>query len=524
MSEDRGAVGAATLQGQTEAFIEKANQQKQLVGLFTVFRTNSPQLVVNVYPNACLERLVDVGDVYATLQGTMGSRYANDFNRFGRTWQVNVQADDRFRDGLEDVRRLKVRNKKGDMVPLGALLDVKEKSAPLVITRYNMYPAAAVNGNFAPGTSTGDGIALTEKLAEQTLPDRMSYEWTELTFLEKQARNTGAQVFALSVIAVFLILAALYESWAFPLAVILVVPVCVSCSLGAVWLTDPGSAVQTFAGLGLIPGLAEGSRPPAEWLPAADRALGGPWFFRAGYWIDETVVAAVNKRVLAAGIGKQDVNIFTQVGFVVLIGLACKNAILIVEFAKINRDKGEDLHTAVLDACKLRFRPIMMTSVAFMLGVLPLAVAKGAGAEMRQALGVAVFGGMLGVTAFGVILTPVFFALMDRFMQQVQAFRRLSWGSALVAVSELTFFTLSVPVMRLIAEFGIDALPWLIVVGFLTPLVLALFGLVVVAAADTARTSGGAVRASARAVRRVIGAARKLGAAVLKFRLRGGTK
>ena len=421
MIEDRGDVGAATLQGQTEAFIEKANAQKQLVGLFTVFKTNSPQLVVNVDTNACLERQVDVGDVYATLQGTMGSRYANDFNRFGRTWQVNVQAEDRFRDQLEDVRRLKVRNKKGNMVPLGALLEVKHQSGPLVITRYNMYPAAAVNGNISPGTSTGDGIALMEKLAEQQLPsDRMAYEWTELTFLEKQSRNTGALGFGISVAFVFLILAALYESWAFPLAVILVVPVCVSCSLGAVWLTDPSSMHQS---------LVEWNADPAipMWLKPSD------WGYATARWLDDNPIAAVNRWVLSTGIGKQDVNIFTQVGFVVLVGLACKNAILIVEFAKIARDRGEDLHTAILEACKLRFRPIMMTSIAFMLGVVPLAVARGAGAEMRQALGVAVLGGMLGVTAFGVILTPVFFAVVDRLTRT--AFAQHPWVQRLNAAS-----------------------------------------------------------------------------------------
>jgi multidrug efflux pump len=382
--------------------------------------------------NACVERGVAVGDVYATLQGTMGSQYSNDFNRFGRTWQVNVQADDRFRDQLDDVKRLKVRNSRGQMVPLGALLEVKERSGPLVITRYNTRPAAPVNGNVSPGTSTGDGIAVLERLADQKLPaGRMAYEWTELTFLEKQARNTGALVFGLSVAFVFLILAALYESWAFPLAVILVVPVCVSCSLGAVWITDPGSTVQQFASFDLIPVpdvkdptqfhfLGEGERPPKDWLPAVGpdgsvvKELGGPFWFRVGYWVDESVVLPVSKWVLSSGIGKQDVNIFTQVGFVVLVGLACKNAILIVEFAKMARDKGLDRRTAVLEACALRFRPIMMTSVAFMLGVLPLAMATGAGAEMRQALGVAVLGGMIGVTAFGIILTPVFFYLVDR--------------------------------------------------------------------------------------------------------------
>jgi multidrug efflux pump len=264
-----------------------------------------------------------------------------------------------------------------------------------------MYPAAAVNGNFSPGTSTGDGIALVEKLAETELPARMAYEWTELTFLEKQSRSTGGQVFLLSVAFVFLVLAALYESWAFPFAVMLVVPVCVACSLAAVWVTDPSSAAQSILDWNADPAIP-------RWLKPND------WALAAARWIDDSLVASLTRRSVANGIGKQDVNVFTQVGFVVLIGLACKNAILIVEFAKVARDSGTDLRTAILDACKLRYRPIMMTSVAFMLGVLPLALARGAGSEMRQAIGVAVLGGMLGVTIFGIFLTPVFFASVDR--------------------------------------------------------------------------------------------------------------
>ncbi|VTT96916.1 transporter : Transporter, hydrophobe/amphiphile efflux-1 (HAE1) family OS=Planctomyces limnophilus (strain ATCC 43296 / DSM 3776 / IFAM 1008 / 290) GN=Plim_2294 PE=4 SV=1: ACR_tran: ACR_tran [Gemmataceae bacterium] len=404
MIEDRGDVGPDILQGQTQNLVEQANRQPQLVGLFTVFKTNSPQIFLDVDPGACAARGLELSDVYATLQGTMGSRYANDFNQFGRTWQVNVQSDAPFRNELEDVKKLKVRNKTGGMVPLGTVLVVKERSGPLVITRYNMYPAAAVNGNIAPGTSTGDGIAVLEKLADRELPARMSYEWTELTFLEKMSRNTGALVFGLSVVFVFLVLAALYESWAFPFAVILVVPVCVACSLAAVWLTDPMSAAQTvtewnkwLGGLGA-----------PQWVMLND------WSLRQAAAVDAGPIAAASRWMAAAGVAKQDVNVFTQVGFVVLIGLACKNAILIVEFAKVARDGGADLRTAVLDACKLRYRPIMMTSVAFMLGVLPLAIAQGAGAEMRQAIGIAVLGGMLGVTVFGVVLTPVFFYVVDR--------------------------------------------------------------------------------------------------------------
>ncbi len=420
MIEDRGDVGPDALQGQTEAFIEKANQQKQVSGLFTVFKTNSPQLVLRVNPDACMARQVYVGDVYAALQGSMGSRYANDFNRFGRTWQVSVQADSDFRNQIEDARRIKVRNQKGEMVPLGAIVDVKEISGPPVITRYNMYPAASVNGNVSPGTSTGDGIALLEKLAQEQLPGRMAYEWTELTFLEKKSQNTGAMVFGLSVAFVFLILAALYESWAFPLAVILVVPVCVSCSLAAVWVTDPSSMTQSVLQWNADPAVPGILKP-------------GMWATSAAKWLDSGPIAWANRQILGTGIGKQDVNIFTQVGFVVLVGLACKNAILIVEFAKVARDRGEELRTAVLGACELRFRPIMMTSIAFMLGVLPLAAARGAGAEMRQALGIAVLGGMIGVTAFGVVLTPIFFAVVDRVTHGRVA--RHPWVAAAVGVS-----------------------------------------------------------------------------------------
>ena len=401
MIEDRGDAGTTILQEQADNFIRVANQQPQVVGLFTVFKTKSPQIYLDVDRMACATHGVDLGDVYSTLQGSMGSRYVNDFNRFGRTWQVNVQAEREYRDRLDDIRKLKVRNRHGEMVPLAAVVRVQERNAPLVISRYNMYPAAAVNGNVAPGTSTGDAIAMLERLADRELTRGvMAYEWTELTFLEKQSRNTGALVFAMSVAFVFLVLAALYESWAFPLAVILVVPVCVTFSLAGIWLTDPGSFAQSLVEWNADPAVPWWLKPNPWAAPVADRL--------------DSAAGEANRVVTAAGIRKQDVNVFTQVGFVVLIGLACKNAILIVEFAKVARDKGVELRQAVLDACQLRYRPIMMTSVAFMLGVLPLAIARGAGSEMRQAIGVAVLAGMFGVTLFGVVLTPVFFALVDR--------------------------------------------------------------------------------------------------------------
>ena len=347
MVEDIGDVGPRTLAGQTERVVAEGNKQPGLVGLFTVYRVNAPQLFVKVDPAACAAQKVDVRNVYATMQATLGSRYVNDFNLFGRTWQVNVQAEPKFRNDPKRIEQLQVKNLDGKLVPIGSVASVQEITGPLVQTRYNMRPAAAINGNVKPGVSSGEAIAIMNVLSERVLPTNMKTEWTELAFIEERTRDAGAGVFAIAVVVVFLCLAFLYESWALPFAVILVVPMCVSSALIGVYLA------------------------------------------------------------------KQDVNVFTQVGFVVLIGLACKNAILIVEYAKRRRDAGADRREAVLDACRLRLRPILMTSVAFILGVVPLMLATGAGAEMRQALGVAVFAGMLGVTLFGVFLTPVFFVLVD---------------------------------------------------------------------------------------------------------------
>ena len=349
MVEDRGDAGLAELQAHTDNLVEKGNDNKNRVqGLFTVYNANSPQLFADVDREKCLKAGVGLGDVFSTLQAYLGSLYVNDFNRFGRTWQVIIQADQNFRSEVDDVAKLRVRNAKGQMVPLGSLATVKMIGGPLVLTRYNMYPAASIQGNTAAGVSTGQAMDLMEAVARREFPRSMSFEWTEIAFIERMAANTGLVVFALSVVFVFLVLAALYESWSLPLAVILVVPMCVLSSLAGVW----------FA--------------------------------------------------------KMDINIFTQIGFVVLIGLASKNAILIVEFAKARRDEGVDRRAATLHACELRLRPIMMTSFAFILGVLPLVAAHGAGAEMRRTLGTAVFSGMLGVTFFGILLTPVFFFVIDR--------------------------------------------------------------------------------------------------------------
>jgi multidrug efflux pump len=349
MVEDRGDSGLVELQTHTDNLVEKGNEQKDKVtGLFTVYNANSPQLFADVDREKCLKEGVNLGDVFSTLQAYLGSLYVNDFNRFGRTWQVIVQADQTYRADVADVKKLRVRNSKGQMVPLGSLATVRLIGGPLVLTRYNMYPAASIQGNAATGVSTGQAIAAMEETARREFPRSMSFEWTEIAYIEKMAGDTGMIVFGLSVVFVFLVLAALYESWSLPLAVILVVPMCVLSSLAGVW------------------------------------------------------------------IAKLDINIFTQIGFVVLIGLASKNAILIVEFAKARREEGAERRKATLHACELRLRPIMMTSFAFILGVVPLVRAHGAGAEMRHTLGTAVFSGMLGVTLFGILLTPVFFYVIDR--------------------------------------------------------------------------------------------------------------
>jgi multidrug efflux pump len=318
-----------------------------LTGLSSVFRANVPQLYADINRTACMAKQVALRDLFDTLQIYLGSLYVNDFNRFGRTWQVIVQADASYRNRMEDIKKLKVRNLEGTMVPVGSLATIEERTGPLILTRYNMYPAAQINGSAAPGISSGQAIALMEQLAREELPPSMGYEWTELAYLELKAGNTAMKIFGMAVLFVFLVLAAQYESWSLPLAVILVVPMCL---------------------LGGIAGVSYTGR---------------------------------------------DVNIFTQIGFVVLVGLASKNAILIVEFAKMRREAGESRREATLDACRLRLRPIVMTSLAFILGVVPLIVGRGAGAEMRQTLGTTVFSGMIGVTVFGLLLTPVFFSVID---------------------------------------------------------------------------------------------------------------
>ncbi len=347
--EDRGNLGPAELQRAAGQVVAAGNGTPGLRGLFSSSRADTPWIYLDIERTKCTALGVAVSDVFDTLQYYVGSYYVNNFNEFGRTWQVNVQADARFRDRVRDLLELQVRNVRGEMIPLRTLVTARGTSGPVMVMRYNMYSAAEVTGNTAPGTSSGQAIGLMEAIADRELPRAMSYDWTGLAYFQLAVGSTALYVFALAVVFVFLVLAAQYESWKLPLAVILVVPMCLLCS-----------------------------------------------------------VAGVD----AAGM---DVTIFTQIGFVVLVGLASKNAILIVEFAKQRQEAGVPLRDAVLEACRLRLRPILMTSFAFILGVVPLVLARGAGAEMRQTLGVAVFSGMLGVTAFGILLTPVFYYVLQWF-------------------------------------------------------------------------------------------------------------
>ncbi len=345
--EDRTDVGLTNLQAQTEDLVAEGNANPSLTNLFSVFRANVPMLKVEPDPRACMEKGVNLRDFADTLQVYQGSLYVNDFNLFGRSWQVVVQAEHEFRDQVEDISKFKVRSSSGVMVPIGSLASIREVNGPLVLTRYNMYPAASITGAGKPGTSSRDAIELMEGIAKTALPSSMAFEWTEMAYLELMAGNTAMIIFALAVVMVFLVLAAQYESWSLPMAVILVVPMCLLSA------------------------------------------------------------------IVGVNLASMDINIFTQIGFVVLVGLASKNAILIVEFAKMKRESGESRRAATLEACRLRLRPIIMTSFAFILGVAPLMVAEGAGAEMRRTLGTAVFSGMVGVTLFGLLLTPVFFFAID---------------------------------------------------------------------------------------------------------------
>jgi len=346
--EDRGDNGLDALYGATQGLIGKAYQTPGLTGLFSSYTINTPQLQADVDRPKAKAQGVPLANVFETMQINLGSLYVNDFNRFGRTYQVIAQADAQFRHGPEDILRLKTRNAAGQLVPLGSLVKVRETYGPDRVMRYNGYPAAEINGAPAPGYSSGQAEALMEKLAAANLPKGMVLDWTELTFQKIIAGNTGIYIFPLSIFLVFLVLAAQYESFRLPFAVILIVPMALFSALVGLWLT------------------------------------------------------------------KGENNVFTQIGLIVLIGLAAKNAILIVEFAVKLREEGKGIVESAIEASRLRLRPILMTSIAFIAGVFPLVVSHGAGAEMRRAMGVAVFAGMIGVTFFGLFLTPVFYTVLEK--------------------------------------------------------------------------------------------------------------
>jgi multidrug efflux pump len=344
--EDRGALGYEALDRATQAFMAAAAKAPELGPSFTNYQINVPQLDVDLDRVKAKQLGVKVTDVFDTMQIYLGSLYVNDFNRFGRVFQVRAQADAPFRARAEDIGLLKTRNAAGEMVPLSSLVRVSQTYGPEMVVRYNGYTAADINGGPAPGYSSDQAKEAAERVAAETLPRGIKFEWTDLTYQQILAGNAGIWVFPISVLLVFLVLAAMYESLTLPLAVILIVPMSILAALGGVWLT------------------------------------------------------------------RGDNNIFTQIGLMVLVGLACKNAILIVEFARELEMQGRTAFDAAVEACRLRLRPILMTSIAFIMGVVPLVFSSGAGSEMRHAMGIAVFFGMLGVTLFGLFLTPVFYVAL----------------------------------------------------------------------------------------------------------------
>ncbi|HEY3744952.1 MAG TPA: efflux RND transporter permease subunit, partial [Gemmatimonadaceae bacterium] len=346
MIEDKAGLGDSTLYATTQALLGRSYQTPGLAGAFSSFQINVPQLFADVDRDKVKQLGIPLNNVFSTLQIYLGSQYVNDFNKFGRTYQVIAQADAPYRANADNIGQLKVRNVRGDMVPLGSVLTMKQSYGPDQVTHYNGYPAADISGSAAPGTSAGAAVQIMEGLANETLPNGIGYEWTELTYQQKLAGNTAILVFPLCILLVFLVLAAQYESWSLPLVIMLIVPMSLVSAIAGVWLT------------------------------------------------------------------RGDNNVFTQIGLLVLVGLACKNAILIVEFARDLERQGRDRFTAALEAARIRLRPILMTSFAFIAGVIPLIVASGAGAEMRRVMGIAVFSGMLGVTFLGLLFTPLFYVLV----------------------------------------------------------------------------------------------------------------
>jgi hydrophobe/amphiphile efflux-1 (HAE1) family protein len=332
----------------TQEFVAEANRTPGIANAFTTFSASTPQVYVDVDRDKAQMLKVPVTNIFEAMRVFMGSAYVNDFNMFGRTYRVTAQADGDYRLDEESVSKIRVQSAEGHMVPLGSLVTFREIAGPERVPRYNLFPSAEVNGTARPGVSSGQALQIMKELAADKLPQGVTFEWTDLSYQEDKVGRTGYYIFALGVVFVFLALAAQYESWALPLAIMLIVPMCLLSAAFGVWLHG------------------------------------------------------------------REINILTQIGFVVLIGLAAKNAILIVEFARQLEEQGKETIAAAVEACRLRLRPILMTSLAFTLGVVPLYLATGAGAEMRIALGTAVFWGMIGVTLFGLIFTPVFYVVIRR--------------------------------------------------------------------------------------------------------------
>jgi HAE1 family hydrophobic/amphiphilic exporter-1 len=345
--QDKGDVGLTALQQMTQDIALAANGQSTLSQVYSTFRANTPQLFTDVDRTQTKSLGIPLSDVFNTLQANLGSKYVNDFNIFGRSYQVRLQADARFRTKVEDIKKLEVRNKDGDMIPLGTVVSVHKTLGPQLITRYNMYPTATLNGQGAPGVSSGQAMTMMENIAQAKLPTSMGYAWSGMSYQEKVAGSATMVIFALAIIFVYLVLCAQYESWTLPLTIILSVPL------------------------------------------------------------------ALIGTVIAVYIRNMDVNVYTQIGIVLLIALACKTAILISEFAKEGHESGQGIVEAALEAARLRFRPILMTAFAFILGVFPLVIATGAGAASRQALGTAVFAGMISATFLMIFFVPVFYVVIQ---------------------------------------------------------------------------------------------------------------
>src|SRR5690242_15445285 len=348
MVQDQAGLGSAALEKAAHALVAAANRDPHFAGVFTLFSTRAPSVYADVDREKAEKVSLTPTDVFNTLQVYLGSRYVNDFNYLGRTYEVIAQADGSFRRDASDIGRLKARNNSGEMVPIGTVARLRHETAPYRVPRYNLFPAAEVMGVAAPGIATGTALHRMEELAHQVLPPGIGFEWTELAFQQQQRGTPTLLVFGAAALLVFLVLAAQYESWKLPLAVVLIVPMCLLAS---------------------VTGLSIRGMP---------------------------------------------IDILAQIGFVVLVGLAAKNAILIVEFARQKEEEGVASGEAAVHAARTRLRPILMTSLSFILGVAPLAVATGAGAELRQSLGTAVLFGMLGVTCFGLLFTPAFYTVVRR--------------------------------------------------------------------------------------------------------------